>query len=110
LPVISKPLFALRRQVASFATIAAERRVGVEDVIPRDPHIAENVRRNAYELEFLAPEDVTVEATASNGAPVERSDRVAQALDGKGCTAGRCGFSGKVGMPKRWSANLKIRS
>ena len=67
--------------------------------------------RNAYELEFLAPDNATVEATAKvmlKGAPVERSDSVALSLDGKGCTAGRCGFQAKKGETYRLSATTAV--
>jgi hypothetical protein len=66
---------------------------------------------NAYELEFLAPDNATVEATAKvmlKGAPVERSDSVALSLDGKGCTAGRCGFQAKKGETYRLSATTVV--
>jgi len=66
---------------------------------------------NAYELEFLAPDNATVEATAKvmlKGAPVERSDSVALSLDGKGCTAGRCGFQAKKGETYRLSATTGV--
>jgi hypothetical protein len=66
---------------------------------------------NAYELEFLAPDNATVEATAKvmlKGAPVERSDSVTLSLDGKGCTAGRCGFQAKKGEIYRLSATTGV--
>ena len=65
----------------------------------------------AYELEFLAPDNATVEATAKvmlKGAPVERSDSVALSLDGKDCTAGRCGFQAKKGETYRLSATSRV--
>ena len=67
----------------------------------------------AYEIDFLAPDNATVEAKAkvmvksATGAPPEAATL---SLDGKDCTNGRCGFEAKKGQTYRLSAKTSITS
>jgi len=65
----------------------------------------------SYEIEFLAPENATLEAKAKvvvKGTADIGS--VAISLDGKDCTNGRCGFQAKKGETYRLSAKARLSS
>src|SRR3954470_5190657 len=65
-----------------------------------------------YEIEFLAPENATLEARAKVVAKgtTDTLATVALALDGKECTEGRCGLQAKKGQSYRLSASTKLSS
>ncbi|MET0531777.1 MAG: hypothetical protein ABW003_26175 [Microvirga sp.] len=55
----------------------------------------------AYDIQFLAPDNATVEAKVKagvKGAPDNRSESATLSLDGTECTGGRCGFEAKKGQ------------
>ena len=67
----------------------------------------------AYDIEFLAPDNATLEAKVKavvKGAPDTRSELTTLSLDGKDCTAGRCGFEAKKGQTYRLSAKTSLTS
>ena len=67
----------------------------------------------AYEIDFLAPDNATVEAKAKavvKGAPDARPDAATLSLDGKECTNSRCGFEAKKGQTYRLSAKTGMTS
>jgi hypothetical protein len=67
----------------------------------------------AYEIDFLAPNNATVEAKAKavvKGATDARPGASSLSLDGKDCTNGRCGFEAKKGQTYRLSAKTSITS
>jgi len=69
-------------------------------------------RAKTYEIEFLAPENATLEARAKVVAKGTNDlfAAVALALDGKECTEGRCGLQAKKGQSYRLSASTKLSS
>ena len=70
---------------------------------------AQGVR--SYAIEFLAPENSTLEAKAKvvvKGTADIGS--VALSLDGKDCTSGRCGFQAKKGETYQLSAAARLSS
>ena len=68
--------------------------------------------RTTYEIEFLAPENATLEARAKVVAKgtTDTLATVALALDGKDCTDGRCGLQAKKGQSYRLSASTAVRA
>src|SRR5215207_2921174 len=65
-----------------------------------------------YDIEFLAPDNATLEAKVKavvKGADT-RSESATLSLDGKDCTAGRCGFEAKKGQTYRLSARTSLTS
>ena len=65
-----------------------------------------------YDIEFLAPDNATLEAKVKavvKGADT-RSESATLSLDGKDCTAGRCGFEAKKGQTYRLSAKTSLTS
>jgi hypothetical protein len=67
----------------------------------------------AYDIDFLAPNNATVEAKAKaviKGTTDARPDATTLSLDGKNCTNGRCGFEAKKGQTYRLSAKTSITS
>jgi hypothetical protein len=68
---------------------------------------------NAFEVEFLAPESASLEATAKalvRGAPSPAQDAVTLSLDGKPCTDARCAFQARKGETYKLAATTKLRS
>ena len=69
--------------------------------------------RNAFEVEFLAPESAPLEATAKalvRGAPSPAQDAVTLTVDGKSCTDARCAFQARKGETYKLAASTKLRS
>src|SRR5215207_8842772 len=67
----------------------------------------------AYEIDFLAPDNATVEAKAKavvKGATDARPEAATLSLDGKECTNSRCGFEAKKGQTYRLSAKTGMTS
>jgi hypothetical protein len=67
----------------------------------------------AYDIQFLAPDNATVEAKVKavvKGATDTRSESATLSLDGKECTGGRCGFEAKKGQTYRLSARTSLTS
>jgi hypothetical protein len=67
----------------------------------------------AYDIEFLAPDNATLEAKVKavvRGATDTRSESATLSLDGKDCTGGRCGFEAKKGQTYRLSAKTSLTS
>src|SRR3954453_11469160 len=65
------------------------------------------------EIDFLAPDNATVEAKAKavvKGAPDARPEAATLSLDGKECTNSRCGFEAKKGQTYRLSAKTGMTS
>jgi len=65
----------------------------------------------AYEIEFLAPDNATVEAKAKvvvKGGADNSPEAVSLTLDGKDCTNSRCGFEAKKGQTYRLSAKTVL--
>ena len=70
-------------------------------------------RSEGLDIEFLAPDNATLEAKVKavvKGAPDTRSKSTTLSLDGKDCTAGRCGFEAKKGQTYRLSAKTSLTS
>jgi len=66
-----------------------------------------------YDIDFLAPDNATLEAKVKavvKGATDTRSESATLSLDGKDCTAGRCGFEAKKGQTYRLSAKSSLTS
>jgi hypothetical protein len=67
----------------------------------------------SYEIEFLAPDSASLEATAKvvvKGSTVPRADAVTLAMDGKECGDARCAFQAKKGQAYRFSAASRVPS
>ena len=65
----------------------------------------------AYEIEFLAPDNGALQATAKvvvNGNSVPRPDAVTLAIDGKECGNALCAFQARKGQTYRFSAASRI--
>jgi hypothetical protein len=62
---------------------------------------------NSYAVEFLAPENASLAATAKailNGLSVASANAVALSIDGRPCADGRCPFEAKKGQTYRFAA------
>jgi hypothetical protein len=69
-------------------------------------------RVNAYDVEFLAPENAALEATAKalvNGSPSQAPDAVTLSIDGRPCTDARCLFQARKGETYKLVARTKLR-
>src|SRR3954447_4236194 len=67
----------------------------------------------AYEIEFLAPANATVESKAKGvlkGGADNSPDAVSLTLDGNNCTNSRCGFEAKKGQTYRLSVKTVLRT
>ncbi len=65
----------------------------------------------SYEIEFLSPENATLEATAKvmvKGAAVLAPNAVTLSVDSKPCTNARCGFQAKKGETYRFAAMSRL--
>jgi hypothetical protein len=61
----------------------------------------------SYQIEFLAPESASLEATAKaivKGAPNLAPEAVTLSIDGKPCTNARCTFAAKKGETYKFAA------
>jgi hypothetical protein len=105
-----------RHPAAGFAAAAAFMVIQPANAIDTMESIgAEKCSRaaKAYEIDFLAPDDATVEAKAKvvvKGATDARPEVATLSLDSKDCTNGRCGFEAKKGQTYRLSAKTSITS
>jgi hypothetical protein len=69
-------------------------------------------RVNAFEIEFLAPDNAAVEATAKalvNGSPSLAADVVTLSIDGRVCTDARCAFEARKGQTYKLAARTTLR-
>jgi hypothetical protein len=69
-------------------------------------------RVNAFEVEFLAPDNAVLEATAKalvNGSPSLAPDAVTLSIDGRVCTDARCPFEARKGQTYKLAAGTKLR-
>jgi hypothetical protein len=69
-------------------------------------------RVNAFQVEFLAPENAALEATAKalvNGSSSLAPGAVTLSIDGRACTDARCPFEARKGQTYKLVAGTKLR-
>jgi hypothetical protein len=65
----------------------------------------------SFEVDFLAPDTVTVEGTVKsvlNGVPVAAPNAASLTIDGRQCTDARCTFEAKKGQTYRFTATSNL--